>query len=79
MQAGLGGELLEIDRGGLAGQCIEQAHHALDDLDRRLGCFLGHGRAIRVWRAILYAEIGRDNPKTAVSRGNLAPGDRYSG
>ncbi|MNC91010.1 hypothetical protein D3C83_71920 [compost metagenome] len=73
------GELLQVDRGCVPGQRVQQAHHALDHLDRGLGGFLWHGKGLfMAWRAILYAEIGGDNRKTAGSSPHLVPDTRYS-
>jgi len=42
MQLRFGCELLEIDRRVVPRQRIEQAHHAVDHLDRRLNFFFCH-------------------------------------
>ena len=44
VERGLRCELLQVDRGRMPRERIEQRHHALDDLDGRLCFFESHGR-----------------------------------
>jgi hypothetical protein len=63
VQAGLGSELLQVYGRCVPGERSQQAHHALNDLDRRLGSFLlCHGRELREkLKTILQYEIGGNN------------------
>ena len=57
------GQVLEVDRRAMTGQSVQEAHHAFDDLDGGLGCFLCHGNDLLILcRSILYVEIARYNP-----------------
>ena len=62
MELGFGGELLQVDGGGVLAERGEQPHHALDHLYGGFGFFLGHCRVFsRVCGRFYIMKSARDN------------------